>query len=437
MNIFKSVVACLNVIILFWGHSLSAETPTNSTNRTSVEFSESANSIGMKFKLIPAGTLPMRQGDKPYLVTVPQTVQLGIYEVTQKQYLQVMERNPSRFIGVDNPVEMVAWGDAIEFCSKLSALPKEISPGNIYRLPTEAEWNYACHATTTTLFNFGDSSRTLTEYVWFGGNSERRTHPVGQKRQNPWGLYDMHGNVCEWCHDRFRSDPDQPSSVGVGRSSGSKRVLRGGSVFSTAERCRSVTRGFAEPSSRAPNRGFRVVLTQPRKAGAPPKGVGPPLVKWRAYEPKDQAFMVEFPSTPEPWKTKFVSPDYGPTDVYHLTAQFEKTMYGVNFNDYPRDLTDAEVTAELKQAYTLTATGAKILSTTDIKMAGCRSIEVISKTGPIYIVGRFYVTHARRLYSLQVGSERDPRNDRSRIDRFFKSFQIVESSKADPVGGFK
>lgn len=131
MNVFKSVVACIDVIILFWGHSLSAETPTNSTNNTSVEFTQSANSIGMKFKLIPAGTLARGQSDKPYLVSVPQSFQLGIYEVTQKQYLQVIGRNPSRVIRVDNPVEMVVWGNAMELCTKLSALPKEKSAGNI------------------------------------------------------------------------------------------------------------------------------------------------------------------------------------------------------------------------------------------------------------------------------------------------------------------
>lgn len=134
-----------------------------------------------------------------------------------------------------------------------------------------------------------------------------------------------------------------------------------------------------------------MVLTQPRKTSAPPKGVGRSLVKWRTYEPKYQAFMVELASTQKPWYTKFVSPDHGIPDVYHVTAEFEKPMYNANFNDCPRNLKDGEVTAELKQAYRLTGTGAKILDTTDIKMVGCRPIEVISKTGPIYIVGRFSV----------------------------------------------
>lgn len=437
VNLFKSVVACISVVWSVCGHDLSAETPPKSTNQNAVELPELANSIGMKFKLIPAGTLAMGQGDKAYRVTISQPFQFGIYEVTQKQYLEVMGRNPSRFKGIDNPVEMVAWGDAVEFCKKLSELPKEKAAGNIYRLPTEAQWSYACHAATMTQFSFGDSSEALKEYSWFGQNSERRSHPVGQKLPNPWGLYDMHGNMCEWCQDRFESDPAQSSTAGTGRSSESKRVLRGGSMLSTVERCHSASRGFADPSSRAPNRGFRVVLLQTTKASSRGNEVAKSHVKWQAYKPKDQAFMVEFPGKPEPWKTKFVSPDYGPTDAYHVSAEFEKTMFGVNFNDYPRQLTEVEVNAELKQAYTLPGTGAKILATTDIKMAGGPSIEVISKTGPIYIVGRFFVTDARRLYSLQVGSLRDPRKDRVRIDRFFESFQLAESSKDDAVGGAK
>lgn len=437
MNLFKSAVSCVVVLVLICWGELFAETPPASTMVKPVELRASANSIGMKFQLIPAGTFVMGKGDKAHRVTISQPFQFGIHEVTQKQYLEVMGLNPSRFKGIDNPVEMVAWGDAVEFCKKLSGLPKEKAAGNVYRLPTEAEWSYACHAATTTLFSFGDSSGALKEYSWYGQNSERRSHPVGQKRPNPWGLYDMHGNLCEWCQDRFESDPAQSSTAGTGRSSDLKRVLRGGSMLSTVERCRSASRGFAAPASRAPNRGFRVVLLQTTKAGSRGNEVAKSHVKWQAYKPKDQAFMVEFPRKPEPWKTKFVSPDYGPTDVYHVSAEFEKTMFGVNFNDYPRNLTEAEVNAELKQAYTLPGTGAKILATTDIKMAGGSSIEVISKTGPIYIVGRFFVTDARRLYSLQVGSLRDPRKDRVRIDRFFDSFQLAESSKDDAVGGAK
>ena len=157
-----------------------------------------------------------------------------------------------------------------------------------------------------------------------------------------------------------------------------------------------------------------------------------PVANWQACNSNDQTFAVEFPSAAEPWETDFDSPEFGHMDVHHVSAEFDGAMYGVNFNVYPRDLTDAEVQAELKHAYTLPNTGAEVLATIEIKMANIPAVEVISKTGPIYIVGRFFIADARRLYSLQVGSVRDPRKDREMIDRFFKSFlllsPVVESS---------
>jgi len=116
-----------------------------------------------------------------------------------------------------------------------------------------------------------------------------------------------------------------------------------------------------------------------------------------------------------------------------VSTEFNGAMYGVNFNDYPRALTDAEATSELKNAYTLPDTGAQVLATTEIEMAKTQAIEVVSKSGPVYIVGRFFISDGRRLYSLQVGSPRDLRKDRKLVDRFFQSFQIVESADADSV----
>jgi hypothetical protein len=170
---------------------------------------------------------------------------------------------------------------------------------------------------------------------------------------------------------------------------------------------------------------------------SPKNGASSPVAKWQAYKSKDQTFIVEFPSTPEPWETEFESHDYGHTDVYHVSTEFDEAMYGVGINDYPRVLTDAEATSELKNAYTLPDTGAEVLATTEIEMANIPAIEVISKTGPIYVVGRFFISDARRLYSLQVGSVRDPREDRELVDRFFQSFQLLESAGAEPVGETK
>jgi hypothetical protein len=173
--------------------------------------------------------------------------------------------------------------------------------------------------------------------------------------------------------------------------------------------------------------------TESADTGSPKNVASGPVANWQAYNSTDKTFVVEFPSTPEPWETEFDSPDYGHTDVYHVSTEFDGAMYGVNFNDYPRVLTDAEATSELKNAYTLPDTGGEVLATTEIEMANIQAIEVVSKTGPVYMVGRFFISNGRRLYSLQVGSPRDLREDRKLVDRFFQSFQLVELADASSV----
>lgn len=126
---------------------------------------------------------------------------IGKYEVTQRQWREVMDTNPSEFPGEDRPVENVSWEDVQEFAAKLSA-----RTGEVYRLPTEAEWEYAARAGTTTDFHFGNDTLQLGEYAWYSGNSGGETHPVGQKKANDWGLHDVAGNVREWCLDWW--DPD-------------------------------------------------------------------------------------------------------------------------------------------------------------------------------------------------------------------------------------
>lgn len=152
------------------------------------------------------------------------------------------------------------------------------------------------------------------------------------------------------------------------------------------------------------------------------------VTQWIHHISKDKTFEVDFPSAPEPWKNEGEMPDYGQTDFHYLTSKSSGMMFGVNYNDYPRDLTDFEVDSELKNAYTLPDTGAQILATSEVPVADIPAIEVISKTGPIYMVGRFFISDARRLYSLQVGSTRDVRGDRKAIDRFFNSFQLEASA---------
>ncbi len=177
------------------------------------------------------------------------TFMMGVHEVTQSQYEAVMGSNPSHFKGPDNPVETVSWDDAVAFCRKLSDLPAERAAGRAYRLPTEAEWEYACRTGTTTAFSFGDDEKDLGKYAWFNGNSSNTTHAVGKKLPNGWGLYDMHGNVWEWCSDRT--------------DAGSSRVSRGGGWYDSAGVCRSASRNFYDPSFRNFLLGFRLALSSP------------------------------------------------------------------------------------------------------------------------------------------------------------------------------
>ncbi len=184
---------------------------------------EITNSIGMKLVLIPKGTFTMgsppseegsRDDERQYEVTLTQDYYLGAFQVTQAQYEKVMGTNSSWFQGdrltqphpqigrvvkeVDSsnhPVEQVSWEDAVEFCKKLSELSEEKKAGRVYRLPTEAEWEYACRAGSKTAYSFGESSKSLGDYAWFGNGGSATTRPVGQKQPNAWGLYDMHGNV--------------------------------------------------------------------------------------------------------------------------------------------------------------------------------------------------------------------------------------------------
>ncbi len=231
------------------------------------------NSIGMKLVLIPAGESLMgspnsdRDADDDehpqHRVKIAKPFYLGATEVTQEQYQRVMGENPSYFKSdSQRPVEEVSWKDAVEFCRRLSE--KE---GKTYRLPMEAEWEYACRAGSMTKWCFGDSESQLRDFAWYYNNSERTTQPVGQKQPNAWGLYDMHGNVWEWCLDRYDDDyyGQSASTDPTGPSSGSLRVLRGGSWLDFARHCRSAFRYFSSPGNGFDYLGFRVCLVPPEQ----------------------------------------------------------------------------------------------------------------------------------------------------------------------------
>ncbi len=216
----------------------------------------------MEFIQIPPAQFMMGSNDfdtaQPiHNVTITQPFYLGKYEVTQGEWEAVMENNPSRFTGDPNrPVETVSWDDAQEFIQKLN----EQERGTSYRLPTEAEWEYACRAGTTTAYSFGDNPSQLGEYAWYRDNSGNKTHPVGQRKPNAWGLYDMHGNVWEWVQDWYGPYSQEAVIDPQGPNNGEVRVLRGGSFLFGRGNVRCASRNGYLPGGRYDGIGFRVVL---------------------------------------------------------------------------------------------------------------------------------------------------------------------------------
>jgi formylglycine-generating enzyme required for sulfatase activity len=246
------------------------------------------NSIGMEFVLIPAGSFMMgspveekgrHEWENPiHLVHITRPFYLGIHPVTQSQYQQVLNRNPSYFTsrlggGPNHPVEQVSWDDAIEFCERLTGLALEAADCHLYRLPSEAEWEYACRGGTTTPYHFGETV-TLEEVHFFGLNASTyskvvstagKTEKVGSHQGNPRGLFDMHGNVLEWCNDWWSEEyyEESPETDPMGPKEGWHRVVRGGSFSQFVSDCRSASRLGRAPASRLNTVGFRVAMTIP------------------------------------------------------------------------------------------------------------------------------------------------------------------------------
>jgi formylglycine-generating enzyme required for sulfatase activity len=211
-----------------------------------------ALSSGNLFVKVPAGEFMMGDNDNNpiHRVKISQGFELGKYEVTQALWEVVMGSNPSYFKGATLPVENVSWEDVQQFLSRLNAQDTRYQ----YRLPTEAEWEYACRAGTT-----GDYAGSLYEMAWYGDNSGGKTHPVGEKKPNAWGLYDMHGNVWEWCADWYGNYQKGVVTDPRGPSTGSYRVYRGGGWGNPAAHCRSANRRSNSPGYRTYNLGFRLV----------------------------------------------------------------------------------------------------------------------------------------------------------------------------------
>jgi len=233
---------------------------------------------------LPGGRFVM--GDKDEIDAPPHEVMVGPFYidkhlVTQEQYQKVMGDNPSRWKGAANPVEGVRWSDAVKFCNARSRVEGLVPcydlqtwqcnfEANGYRLPTEAEWEYACRAGTETAFFFGNTPAQLGDYAWFDKNSGGHPQPVGQKRPNPWGLYDMCGNLWQWCNDFYQVDyyPESARENPRGPKEGETKVVRGGAWKFSDQNCRSGYRynenpGYVDVCFGYDLYGFRCVRNAP------------------------------------------------------------------------------------------------------------------------------------------------------------------------------
>jgi len=255
--------------------------PTISSDGKSIASSNDAdvqvitNVIGMQLALIPNGEFQMGSrstlngadaDEQPeHHVEISRSFFMSVHEVTQKEYAEVMGKNPSVIADADfatHPVNNVNWRDAEEFCRRLSVLD-----GNVYRLPTEAEWEYACRANTQHKWYYGNNESKLRRHGWYFENAGGKSHSVGLFEPNGFGLFDMHGNVAEWCQDWYDSeyysksgdvDPLGPANANS-KFRSTTRVVRGGNWDNTGARCRSAFRGSNSPTVKSSRTGFRVV----------------------------------------------------------------------------------------------------------------------------------------------------------------------------------
>ncbi|MEW6355547.1 MAG: formylglycine-generating enzyme family protein [Planctomycetota bacterium] len=220
---------------------------------------------GVEMVLLPGGWFTMGSSEKDQADETVHKVYVGPFcidrfEVTQEEYERVMKENPSRWKQEKGPVEQIRWAQAVAYCNARSRAEGfqpayDLKTWNCdfsasgYRLPTEAEWEYAARAGAQTRYFFGDSFSDLKEYAWYTENCHTQPRPVGQKRPNPWGLHDIYGNVWEWCNDFYKEDyyQESPAENPTGPTSGQHRVLRGGSWGSRPQQCRSSYRLDEDP----------------------------------------------------------------------------------------------------------------------------------------------------------------------------------------------
>jgi len=274
------IAAFLLPVTLVLLQGCKRKAPDNVTEVQGDVPSETKTESGIEMVLLPGGTFIMGDEDEidaPIHEVTVSPFYIDTHLVTQEQYEKLMGDNPSRWKANKNPVEQMRWSDAVRYCNARSEA-EGLEPcydlntwkcnfaANGYRLPTEAEWEYACRAGTTTAYSFGDDASKLKAYAWFEDNSASKPRPVGQKPPNSWGLFDMHGNVWEWCNDFYKVDyyQESPKENPRGPETGETKVLRGGAWKFSAESCRSGYRynenpGYADVCFGYDIYGFRCV----------------------------------------------------------------------------------------------------------------------------------------------------------------------------------
>ncbi len=257
-------VACLLAVSVGCEKVDRSDPSTGTQQSTAAKPKLVTTESGIEMVIIPAGHFIMGSDDGQPDQSPAHQVELDAflmdrYEVTQAVYTQLDPINGAHFKGPDRPTEMVGWGKAALYCNMRSEAEglepcyNDFGECNFeasgYRLPTEAEWEYACRAGSTTAYSFGADGAQLSQYAWFKANAAKKTHPVGKKQPNAWGLYDMHGNVAEWCNDFYAEYyyPKSPIKNPRGPSEGEKNVLRGGHWGTSAEACQSARRAAEEP----------------------------------------------------------------------------------------------------------------------------------------------------------------------------------------------
>ena len=255
-------LACLG--LLFGGCRTDDRPPQEKNRRGTVVLQPITTKTGVEMVLVPAGRFVMgddsEDDEQPAHPVRISAFYMDVREVTQASYQSLMGKNPSKFAATESPVERLSWYAATQYAN-MRSLREGLTPcydpetlqcdfaADGYRLPTEAEWEFACRAGTTTRWSFGSDKATLGKHAWFKENAGKTTHPIGQKSPNPWGLYDMHGNVAEWCNDFYGEGygPEGEVADPRGPASGEERVLRGGSWASSAQGCRSSARASQPP----------------------------------------------------------------------------------------------------------------------------------------------------------------------------------------------